>query len=252
MSDVTVVGAGSLSASARELAELRELRAARHVVASAGRRAKLRRRVLVLSIAMLAVLASTMTVSSLANTGTLTAAVTGSAPSFVYTVAANTTLPAAVTSLEYTPAADITSAHVINTAVLPSWSPSAQSAGSVTTAGDIALIDGTVASNGVAVSLYITNLAGLQQDYSSFALPLDIYSSPCTAGAACVWTQASTIITAPPTYLTSTTGFVEFNLPHGSYYDIALDVGGSYFCTSTSTSGTAALAPAFYVTAQPY
>ena len=203
-----------------------------------------------ISIAGLTILLSTMTVSYLGSTGTANATVSAASSAFIYPVAATGHLPAAVTSLKYTVAGDISSA-TINTAVVPSWAPTALSAGSVTTAGDIALIDGTIASSGVVVSLYITNLSGLQSDYSSFAFPIDIYSSPCTSNA-CTWTQASTIVTAGSTFLTSTSGYMTFNLPAGSYYDIVFDTGGSYYCSSTSTAGTATLTPSFYLTAQPY
>jgi len=208
----------------------------------------LRRRFLVIAIAGLTILLSTMTVSYLGSTGTTNATVAAASSAFIYPVAANNSLPAAVTSLKYTSA--IASAK-ITTAVVPSWAPTALSAGSVTTAGDIALVDGTIATGGVVVSLYITNLAGLQSDYSSFAFPIDVYSSPCTSNA-CTWTQASSIVTAGSTFLTSTSGYMTFNLPSGLYYDFVFDTGGSYYCTSTSTAGSATLTPAFYLTAQPY
>ncbi len=215
------------------------------------------RRFLLVTIPGLAILAVAMGVSFLGNTGTTSASVTAASSNFVYPVASTKTLPAGtnfVSSLKYTLAAAITSSSAsstINTATVPSWSPVAQSAGSVTTAGDIALIDGTIASNGVTVSMYVTNLAGLQQDYSSLALPVNIYESPCTAGS-CTWTQSSSVIASPPSYLTGTSGFLTFNLPAGKYYDIAMDTGGSFYVTSTSTTGTATLSPSYYFTAQPY
>ncbi|HUY06606.1 MAG TPA: hypothetical protein VMU99_05050 [Acidimicrobiales bacterium] len=212
----------------------------------------MRRRFLVVGIAGLVVFAATMSVSFLGSTGTTNATVAAASSNFIYPVANTNPLPSAVNSLKNTPASAINqTAHTITTASSPSWSPTALSAGSVTSAGDIALIDATIASNGIVVSLYITNLAGLQQDYNSFALPVDIYSSPCTSGS-CTWSQASGVIASPPTYLTSSSGFINFNLPANSYYDITLDTGGSYYCTSTSTAGTASLTPSFYLTAQPY
>jgi hypothetical protein len=241
------------SDAAHELLELRELRTNRAIGAKVRRSSKLRRRMLVMSIAVLAVLASSLTVSHLGNTGTLSASVTGTTPSYVFMAGNNTTLPTQMTSLKYTPSAGINGSHVLTSVVNPGWSPSAQSAGSVTTAGDIAAIDGSVASNGLAVSLYVTNLAALQSDYSSFAFPLNIYmATPGSCTTSCIWTQDAAVIASAPTYLTSTTGFIEFNLPAGSFYDITFDTGGSLFCTATTVSATAALAPAFFVTAQPY
>ena len=210
------------------------------------------RRFLLLGAAGLAVLAVTMGVSFLGTTGTSSATVTAASSNFVFPVANTSSIPSAVNALKYTPSGNINQgAHTITTAVLPSWSPTALSAGSVTTAGDLALIDATTASNGINLTVYITNLAGLQQDYNSFALPVNVYSSPCTAGS-CTWSQASSVVASPPTYLTATSGYLTFNLPAGSYYDIAIDTGGSFYCTSTSTAGTAALAPSFYFTAQAY
>lgn len=216
-----------------------------------------RRRFLAISVAALAILGASLGVSFLGNTGSITTSVSAASSNFVYPVANSSSLPAGtnfVNSLKYTPSTAITSSSsssTITTATVPNWSPTAQSAGSVTTAGDLALVDGTIASNGVNVSLYVTNLAGLQQDYSSLALPVNIYQSTCTSGS-CSWTQASSVIASPPTYLTATSGFLTFNLPAGKYYDITIDTGGSYYCTSTSTSGTATLSPSYYFTAQPY
>ena len=209
------------------------------------------RRFLAVTIPGLAVLAVAMGVSFLGNTGTTSATVNAASSNFVFPVANGNSVPSAVNKLKYTGTGGISSSAFTSSVVTPSWSPTAQSAGSVTTAGDLALIDGTIASNGVTVSVYVTNLAGLQQDYNSLALPVNIYESPCTSGS-CTWSQSSGVIASPPTYLTATSGYLVFNLPAGKYYDIALDTGGSFYCTSTSTSGTATLSPSYYFTAQPY
>ncbi len=214
------------------------------------RRSSRRRRYLAVTIPGLAVLAVAMGVSFLGNTGTTSASVNAASSNFVFPVANSNSVPAAVDKLKYTGSGGINGSHVITAAVFPTWSPTAQSAGSVTTAGDVALIDGTIASNGITVSMYVTNLAGLQQDYNSLALPVNIYESTCSSG--CTWAQSSAVIASPPTYLTATTGYLVFNLPAGKYYDIALDTGGSFYCTSTSTSGTATLSPSYYFTADPY
>lgn len=208
-----------------------------------GSRSALRRRFLAVGFAGMSVLLATMAPSYLGNTGTTTASVTPGVSSTIYPIANGATIPSTVNALEYTPSTDITSGSV-TTAVLPGWSPSANSAGSVTTAGDVALVDATGATNGIDVNLYVTNMAGLQSSYSSWALPIEVFSSSCTSGA-CTWTLNSTIGTD---YITSTTGNLMFNLPKGFYYDIVMPTGGSYYCISTS--GT--LAPSFYFTGQVY
>jgi hypothetical protein len=199
-----------------------------------------------------------MTTSYLAATGTVSTSVTGtSASDFVYPVAStSSSLPSAVTALEYSTGITTTTTGTnIGTLQTPSWSPVQYSAGSVTTAGDLALIDAGAAPNGVNVTVYVTNLAALQEDYSSFALPIGVYSyvPPSGSGSTPSWTLDTAVVggtIATATYLTSTSGYLTFNLPSSTaYYDITIDSGGSYYCTST-TAGS--LAPTFFITAQPY
>jgi len=207
-----------------------------------------RKRFLVASMAGLAVLAAVLGVSFLGATGSTTVGVNAASSNFVYPVALTNAVPAAVTSLAN---GSVAAAGAITTAALPSWSPIVNSAGSVSGKGDLALIDASIASNGVVVNMYVTNLAGLQQDYSSYAFPINIYYSDNGS----TWTQASGVVSSPPTYLTNTAGFLSFNLPAPGatgghkYYDLAMDAGGSYYTTAT-TSGD--LSPSFYFTAQPY
>src|SRR6185312_916988 len=146
---------------------------------------------------------------------------------------------------------------------LPSWSPTASTAGNVTQAGDIAVIDATQATGNVVVSMYITNLASLSDDYSSFAFPIDVFKSTGSSDptAASSWAQDSSIVptgSSFSSFLTDTTGVITFSLPPGYYYDLTMDSatqtttggGGSYFCISTTASG-GSLSPAFFVTATP-
>jgi hypothetical protein len=210
---------------------------------------KRRKRFLAVGVAGLAVLAAALGISFAGDTGTASISVSSASNSFVFPVADGASLPANVNTLKYTTAVN-TGAHTITTAVLPTWVPSTNTAGSVTTAGDLALIDGTLSgiANALTVNVYITNLAALQLDYSSFALPFNVYESPCTAGS-CTWTQSSAVVVSPPTYLTSTEGFVSFSLPKGKYYDIAIDLGGSFYTISTTASG-GSLSPSFYFASQ--
>ena len=146
----------------------------------------------------------------------------------------------------------------------PAWSPIPESAGSVTTPGDLALIDANHA-NGLHLSVFVTNLSQLQRDYSSFALPVGVYylgttpspgaspyrgSSACNIGT-CSWQLANGAGSAPDvsstlSYLTSDTGMVSFNLPPG-YYDVTLQAGGSFYCTTTAAG---ALSPSFFISAK--
>ena len=190
---------------------------------------------------LLSVLGLATALSALAVTQS-GAALVASPAAAMYPVAANAPLAPAVSNLRYTPAASI-SAGVIDSAVSPRWQPSAGSVGQVTRAGDLALIDTTTSPTPERVTIYLTNLAALAQDYSSFLLPVRVYTSNCDAG--CVWTPSATL---PVTYLTSTAGEVSFTLPPGAYYDVTLEAGGNYVCTSTSVNATAALAPSFYFT----
>lgn len=213
---------------------------------------KRRKRFLAVGVAGLAVLAAALGISFAGDTGTASISVSSASNSFVYPVANSASLPAAVDSLKYTgPSAIDAPGSTITTATLPSWVPSANTAGSVTTAGDLAVIDATLSgiANAVTVNVYITNLAALQLDYSSFALPFNVYrcQSSCTTTGA--WTQASAVVASPPTYLTSTEGFVSFSLPKAYYYVIAIDTGGSLYTISTTASG-GSLSPSFYFTSQ--
>ncbi len=143
----------------------------------------------------------------------------------------------------------------------PSWSPTTDSAGSVTTPGDLAVVDTSIAKHGVVVSMYITNLATLQAHYSSFDLPVTVYEESCktmtTTGLSCTavtaasWTAVTTGKEIKTAYLTSTVGFMTFNLAAGHLYDITIGAGGSFYCTTAPANGTG-LAPNYYFTAQPY
>lgn len=191
-----------------------------------------RKRFLIVSVAALAVLAVTMGVSFLDQSGATTLTVNAaSGGNLVYT----SSLPSGVTA-KYSSA--------------PSWSPTANSAGSVATSGSIAVIDASQVSTNVIVNVYITNLASLAQAYSSFAFPIDVWTS--TNGSS--WSQSSVVSTSPfSSYLTDTSGVISFSLPPNAYYDITMEGsddatigGGSFYCISTSNGS---LSPSFYVTA---
>lgn len=223
---------------------------------------KRRRRFLLVSIPALAVLALALGVSFADDAGTSTLNVSSSSNNFVYPVISGTTsIPAAVTALKYTPAAGISGpvpgpAGVFTSSVVrPAWTPTSGSAGEVTTAGDIVLVDATAGTLGTATALtltiFITNLAGLQQAYSSFAFPIRIWKCAATCNAGGAWSEVvdDVVISPRPTYLANTDGFIQFRLPVGFYYDVVFDLGGSFYTISTTNATN--LSPQFFFTAQP-
>lgn len=184
------------------------------------------------------------------NSGVTNASVESSAPRFIYPIGRGGSLPSAVSALEYTPSNQIDqSTHTVVNATTPSWLPTASSAGNVTLAGDRAVIDATSAANGVTVNVFITDLAALNEDYSPSVPPVEIYLSPCIAGA-CAWAAVSVAMTAALAYITSTSGVITFHVAGGMFYDVTIATGGSYYCTSTTADASAALSPTFYFTAQ--
>ena len=239
-----------------------------------GSSPKVRRRVLISGIAALAVLGPFLGVSFLANSGTTSATVTasGSSGSMV-----DTTCPTGAYGVYTSVVAKVGTACSSTSLVTPSWSPSAGSAGSVTSGGDIAMVDASGQSAPVELNVYITDLQGLNEDYSSFALPIDVYQCD-TSGGACttVGTTMGTSSSSPSIdwvpittwdadyssvpFLTSSSGFFSINLPAGDWYDVAIDganvpsavtgsSAGMYYCISTGTSSPATLSPSFFVTA---
>lgn len=166
-----------------------ELRLSQEIRRRADKRAKTRKRFLVASLAVLLVVGAGLGVSFLGSTGATTLTINGntnaSASNFVYTSGSSTAPPEQLvesTTTTFQPA---------------SWSPVAGSAGSVTTAGDLAFFDASAVSDGMDVSAYITNLSALQSDYSSFALPVQVwYLASVTTAAS---TSTSPVLGAPAT-----------------------------------------------------
>lgn len=238
------------------------------MTAPGARSSKIRRRFLAVAIPGLAVVLATTGYSFLGNTATVDPAVTAggsAAGSIVYGVGNSGALPCGMTTLEYTTTGITTTGTCgsggstsMGTAVTGGWTAIAGSAGSVANAGDIAVIDATGASDGVNVSMYITNLANMQVDYTSLAIPVQIYECASNSAANCVtgtptgsqvaWTD----VAADDTYVTSTGGYVNWSLSPGYFYDITMGTGGSFYCNSTLNTAANYLSPTFYVAAQPY
>ena len=208
-----------------------------------------RRRFLMVSVAMLGVLGIALGVSFAGTTGTTGPSVSGGSTSWVFPVANTKAVPAGVLDLKYTTAItdNLSGTETIGTAVLPNWTPIQDAAGTVTTAGDLAVIDAQGQS--LLVSMYVTNLHLLQQAYTSYAFDVNVYkcASACTTQAA--WTEATTVIPATDTVLlTNTEGFLQFEMPSGFYYVITIDTGGTFFAYNTSSSPN--LSPAYFFSAQ--
>lgn len=228
-----------------------------------------RRRFLTVGVAGLAVLGVTMGVSFLDNSGTTSinisaapsqivwplggsskalplgngatdpltttvfsgpATLTGCAPTPGVTAGAASTISATATS-GYSCSTSAATSSAVSSVVSPSWSPVAGSAGAVTSAGDLAVVDASSATNYVTVSVYITNLAAMLVDYSSFALPINVYTTKCSATACTAWQPSSAISqTNFGSYLTDTEPQLTFSLPAGQgvYYDIVMEGTNHY------------------------
>lgn len=237
-----------------------------------------RRRFLLASIAALTVVGVALGVSFTADTGVASPSVTaGSTSALVFPVKANGRLPLAIDSLKHTTGASKITVNdngtpsdasddfsqLDATPDLPTWSPVAGAAGTIssTGAGDLFVIDGRSASAGgaakVIINIYITNLAAIQPNYSSYAWPIRVYqangASVLTSGA---WTPVSIVngfaFNAADFYLTNTGGFLSYSLPTDSnrYYLITMDDGGSFYCVGTDQTAPESLTPEFYATAQ--
>jgi len=222
----------------------------------------LRRKFLLVSVAALAVLGASMGVSFTADTGVtqITAASTGGALPLVWSATYGTAggLPTAVTGVATAGWKYGTSGTGLQSVpTVPGWPVVvAGQAGSVSSAGDIAVIDATdTSATYLLVTIYVTNMRPLALTYNSYSLPIRIYGSTAFSSGAITWSATPVVdsngIDLATTYLTNTQGFETFKLPTGAgkYYAITLDAGGSYYPYQTGASGSATT-PALYITAQ--
>jgi hypothetical protein len=143
------------------------------------------------------------------------------------------------------------------------WAAAPATTGVVTTAGDVAIIDATTAhlpagAKGVAVTMYVSNLAGFAKNYTAFALPVGIYKWNTTS-----WLQSELADFYSggknALFINDSDGSVTLNLPAGTYYEIVIDknVGfwqsaGSFVSPSPSSSAIPDLGPSFYLTSTVY
>jgi len=162
-------------------------------------------------------------------------------PTAAVTAGSASSLTATQTS-GYSCSGTAASGSAVSSVVSPSWSPVAGAAGAVTTAGDLAIVDATSATNYVTVNVYLTNLAALLVDYSSFALPVNVYQTTCTTTSCSSWTPAAAVSqTNFGSYLTNTDGELTFTLPAGvgRYYDIVMEGTNHY------TNGSSVVSPSW-------
>lgn len=224
--------------------------------------ARARKRFLVVSLGALFVTGISMGVSFTADTGVtqVTAASTGGALPLVWPANYGTPggLPAAVDTVTATAQAGWRyGTGTPSTPTAPVWpTVVAGQAGSVTTAGDIAVIDATdTSATYLLVTIYITNMHELSLTYNSYSLPFRIYGSVAFASGRITWSGSpisdNNGINTANTYITNNSGFETFKLATGAgkYYEVTLDSGGAFYPYQTGASG-AATTPALYITAQ--
>ncbi|HEY3292445.1 MAG TPA: hypothetical protein VGJ85_02295 [Candidatus Nanopelagicaceae bacterium] len=225
--------------------------------------ARVRKRFLVISVTALALAGLSLGVSFTADTGVtqMTAASTGGALPLVWSASYGTPggLPAAVDTATAT-AGWKYGTGTPSTPGLPVWpTVVAGQAGSVTSAGDVAVIDATdTTANYLLITIYITNMRALALTYNSYSLPIRVYSGTSVVNGVVTpnisWggspaTDANSTNTGS-TYLTNTQGFETFKFATGAgrYYAITLDAGGAFYPYQTTGGGDTT--PAFYITAQ--
>jgi hypothetical protein len=111
--------------------------------------------------------------------------------------------------------------------VNPSWSPSANSTGSIT-AGDLYIVDLTDFTSGEdkRLTLYLNNPDKLSKAYSYLNMSIAVYK---LSGDPLAWS----VDPIDDTYLTLTNGYISFDLEGGYEYSISVD-SGSYYCMTTT------------------
>lgn len=116
--------------------------------------------------------------------------------------------------------------------VSPAWSVTQGQPTTVTTAGDVAIVDGTGGETMITVAL--TDAAAMAGAYSYVNIPIEVYT--CTASATgCSWSLDSSV---PESYLTFSNAALTFDVPGGSevFYEIVVPTGGSMYPYSIANS----------------
>jgi hypothetical protein len=150
----------------------------------------------------------------------------------------------------------------------------------VAAAGDVAVVDATTeglptGTQGVTVTMYVSNLAGFAKNYTSFALPIGVYQWNASGATAGTWVQAVantdfyTSTTFPgrnALYISDSDGSATLNLPAASkygtgtstspagptgYYEIVIDKANGFWQSAPTLTATD-LGPSFYLTGTVY
>jgi hypothetical protein len=133
------------------------------------------------------------------------------------------------------------------------WTPVVGQVVAVQSASDLAIVDATGTTGNVLVTLVLSNAAALSADYSYINLPIQV--EVCTLNTTCTWNAEGTdangdaIGNGGLTYLTLSNGYLSFLLKGGSYYELEIPTGGSFYTISTSATG-GALSPNYLINVQ--
>ena len=127
--------------------------------------------------------------------------------------------------------------------VTPGWDATAGKPTTVTTAGDVAIVDGTGGQTMITVTL--NNAASMASAYTYVNIPIEIQKCVVSSGT-CTWSQDTNV---PETYLSfsNATMTVDVTGGTGTYYEVVVPTGGSMY--PYSTSSTTDLEAGFLVTA---
>lgn len=215
-----------------------------------GRRG-VRRYAVLGSVAAGLILIAATSASFLATNGTATASVTSTGSGTagdVYTPSCTTssgtttcTSPTitGITTLDWGASASTTPQEA-------AWSAAQGEVTSVTTAGDVAVVDATGGQTLITVTL--TNAAAMTGAYTYVNIPIEIYKCTLSSGTCDMAVDAN----QSKQYLTFSDATLTFDVNTSdstdTYYEVVVPTGGSMYVYSTSTSSD--LAANFLVTSQ--
>lgn len=193
-----------------------------------------------------------------AETGTTSTSISPGAGNFadVYAATSGGAIPASFSGGE---ASDITWSRGAtgagnSAAQIASWTPVVGNVNGVTTAGDIALIDGTgiPTTSNIFITVTLVNAAALSGNYSYLNIPIVVYK--WTDGSTNTWGAASAADSGPTIttqYLSLSNGYLTYVVDGDAAYEIAIGAGGSMYTISTLSDATHTLSPQFLVTTIP-
>ena len=188
------------------------------------------------------ILVAATSVSFLATNGTASATVTSSGSGTagnVYTPSCATTCTAptikSITTLDW-------GANGTTTPQAAAWSAAQGTVTSVSTAGDLAVVDGTAGKTLITVAL--TNAASMANDYTYVNIPVEIYKCTVTSGTCTMAADAN----QSEQYLSFSNASLTFQVAGGSamYYEVVVPTGGSMYVYNAGSN----LASKFLVTSQ--